>query len=241
MQKLPIVILHGWNLSREKYKNLSALLFKKGFSVYSPDLPGFGKSEIPKKVFTLSDYVAFVEQYMKRNKIKRAIILGHSFGGRVAIKLAAANPQKIASLILTGVPGFLPASRAKIAFFLFLSKIGKKLFGLPGLTLFEESARRILYKFARASDYQRTEGIMREAFKSIIKEDLILSMKQIACPALLIWGEKDGIVSEKIGKKMAKLVKLSKLVIIPNTRHGLPWTHPDIFVAEVEKFLANLS
>lgn len=240
MQKLPIVILHGWNLSNNKYLSLINLLKKRGFAVYAPDLPGFGKSEIPDRVLNLSDYVDFVEMYFQKHTIKKAIIIGHSFGGRVAIKMAGVKPKKVAGLILTGVPGLVPVSRAKLVFFLFLSKIGKKLFQLPLINIFETRARNFLYRIAKASDYQRTEGVMRETFKNIIREDLTFPMKQISTPTLLVWGEDDKTVSIVIAQKMMSVIKSSKLAIIPIARHGLPWTHPDLFFKKIEKFLQNL-
>ena len=87
MPKLPILILHGWNLSAEKFRPLQRELEKQRYKVYGMDLPGFGKAVMPKKPLFLSDYVTFVASYLKSKKIDRAVIIGHSFGGRVAIKL----------------------------------------------------------------------------------------------------------------------------------------------------------
>ena len=60
MKKAPLVILHGWGLSAERFAPLAAEFERLGYKTYAPDLPGFGKSQIPKNPLTLSDYASFL-------------------------------------------------------------------------------------------------------------------------------------------------------------------------------------
>ena len=240
INKYPILILHGWNLDAVKYRPLQIELEEKGYQVYVCDLPGFGSSNISEKSLFLSDYIDFVERYISKHKLNKVILIGHSFGGRIGIKLAAKKPKYLAALILTGTPGINPVPKFKILFFHFLAKAGKAVFFLPVLANARGLFRKFLYKLADAGDYYNTKDYMLETFKNTVKESLITYLKQIHIPTLLIWGRQDKMVPVEIAEKMNKLLDNSRLVVVNNSRHGLPWTHPQEFTNEVEKFLNNL-
>lgn len=237
-QQLPIVILHGWNLSGAHFSKTAKLLEKKEFEVYMPDLPGFGKNKTLSKPYSLSDYASFVKSFLKKKDIKECILLGHSFGGRVALFIASEKPQIVQKLILTGVPGFLPTTRGKVVFFLVLAKCGKAFFSVPPFSLFKKYARKFLYKAARAKDYYHAEGVLRQTFKKIVREDLEFYMKKTNCPTLLVWGENDKTTPVWIAKKMSETIKNSQLIVVENTNHMLPANQPREFVEKIAKFLA---
>ncbi len=240
MNKVPILILHGWNLSSEKYFPLQKELGKRGYNVYCPDLPGFGKTKLPKASFFLSDYCDFVKQFVAENKLNKVILIGHSFGGRIGIKLAAQNSNLIQILILTGTPGINPVPTIKVQIFLSLAKLGNLIFSLPLLSSAKDLFRKFLYKAANASDYYNTNDYMLETFRKTVKESLVPYMSQMNTPTLLLWGKEDKMVPIGIARKMNKIIKNSELVMIENARHGVPWTHSKEFTDEVEKFLTKL-
>lgn len=237
MKNIPILILHGWNLSAVNFLPLKKELNKRGYEVYCPDLPGFGKTRLTKTSWFLSDYVNFVKSYLRKNKLSKVILIGHSFGGRVGIKFAAENSKLLAALILTGVPGISPASTLKAQFFLALAKLGKLIFALPLLSSVKDLSRKFLYKAASASDYYNTNDHMLETFRNTVKEPLVPYMAQIDLPTLLLWGKEDKIIPVFIASKMKNIIKKSKLVIVDEARHAVPYTHPKEFADEVEKFL----
>lgn len=240
MSKIPILILHGWNLNATKFLPLQTELNKRGYDVFCPDLPGFGNTQIPKNPLKLSDYVKFVVSFIKQKKINRIVLIGHSFGGRIGIKLAADFPQYLHAVILTGAPGFTPVPRLKILFFIFLAKIGRIIFNFPILSFFQNVSRKFLYKIAKASDFYNTDENMRDTFKNIISESLKEYLLKIRIPTLLLWGANDKIVPLYIAKRMEKYIKNTQLKVIPYARHGLPWTHPNIFVDHMEIFLKKI-
>lgn len=240
MKNVPILILHGWNLSSTNFGALQKELINKGFKVYCIDLPGFGATKELKISYQLSDYVEFIKRFLEKNKLSKIILIGHSFGGRISIKLAAENPELVHALILTGAPGINPVQKSKILLFLFFARVGKLLFSIPIISILQDFARKLLYKAARATDFYNTNENMRETFKNIIREDLVTFMEIISTPTLLIWGKGDGIVPLGIAKKMNAIIKNSKLVIIDGARHGVPWTDPKEFAGKVEDFLKRL-
>src|SRR5260221_8520951 len=102
--KYPIVILHGWRLSGSRYNEIQGIFQKKRITVYVPDLPGFGNEKLGQETKNLQSYVDFVWQFFHDHNITKAIIIGHSFGGRIAAKFTALHPKMVEKLILTGAP-----------------------------------------------------------------------------------------------------------------------------------------
>ncbi len=237
---ISILILHGWNLSAEKFTPLVSALRKKGYEAEAIDLPGFGKSETLTREFTLSDYVHFVDTYIVRKKWKKVVLIGHSFGGRISIKLAAMCPQYLLGLVLTGTPGYNPVPKIKIVFFLVLAKLGNLILSLPLLSFLRDTSRKLLYRSARATDFYNTNKNMRDTFKQVVKEDLSEYMGKIKVPTLLLWGVNDQITPVWIGQKMQKSISKAQFFTISNARHGAPWTHTKEFIEKCELFLKKL-
>lgn len=230
MNKTSIIILHGWKLSTEKYQKLQINLSKKGYKVFIPDLPGFGKRVNINKIYTLDDYVNFVLRYIKKNNIHLPVLLGHSFGGRISLVVGAKYPSLIKSLVLTGVPGYLPSSKLKVKFFYYLAKIGQVIFYIWPLSIFADLARKILYRGAGAFDYYHTSGYLRETFKKIIRTDLTSYIKMIKIPTILVWGEQDVTTPVWIAQKMHTNIKNSKLVIVKGEGHNFVFENPSHFI-----------
>jgi pimeloyl-ACP methyl ester carboxylesterase len=238
--KADIIILHGWGLSGDRFASLVSEFKKKGYSAFSPDLPGFGKSRIPDNPQTLENYADFLHDYIRSKKLKAPILIGHSFGGRVALFYQFKYPSHISALILSGTPGFTPVAKRKIQFFVVLAKIGKVFFSIPPLSLFQESVRKWFYYIAGARDFYRAQGVMRETFKTIVQQKLETAMKSVRVPVLLIWGELDQICPVTVAKRMHALMPASQLDIVPNMTHAIPFKEPEIFSNRVEKFLKTV-
>lgn len=239
MNKYPILILHGWNLDCSKYTSLINQLSKFGFKVYVPDLPGFGKTKI-ERIYNLADYEDFVISYLKTKKLTKINLIGHSFGGRISLRLSVNHQDKINSLILTGVPGFKPISSLRTLSFLILAKAGRLIFRLPILSSGAKIARKYLYKAALSTDYYQTPPELKKTFQNVVKEPLIDFMKIIKLPTLLIWGSDDKIVPLIVAKKMSKLISNAQLEVIPGARHGVLWTHSSVFAEKTNRFLSKL-
>lgn len=238
----PILILHSWNQYAKdvsRYSPLKDELVRRGYKVFTPELPGFYSAGLPKKALVRDDYVEFVEKYLRDKGIKKIILIGHSFGGTVGMKLAVKNPQLLKALVLTGAPGFVPIPSPILALYKRIAKAGNIVFSLPILTPFRTIVRKLLYKSIGATDYPKAQGVMRETFINAARENLVPTMEQIKIPTLIIWGKKDRIAPLWIAKKMIKVISNSKLIIL-NGRHGVPFTHAKEFVDQMEKFLEPL-
>lgn len=229
-QSQSIVILHGWGVESSRYEDLKQLLESDFFKVYIPDFP-------MDKTYTIFDYKDFLINYINKNNIIKPILLGHSFGGRVALVAASSKPYKFSLLILTGVPGYNPVPSLKVHLFYLLAKIGKIFFLLPPLSLFDKLARKFLYFLSGSFDYYKAQGPLKQTFQNIIKTDLDPYIKNIKIPTLLIWGGKDTITPVWIAEKMKNNIKNSKLEIIKNKKHNLPFLNPELFVKTIESYV----
>lgn len=238
--KSPIVILHGWGLSGETFAPLVRECQKLGYRTFAPDLPGFGKSKLPDRPQSLDDYANFLRVYITTHNIKNPILIGHSFGGRVALYYQLKYPHHILALVLSGTPGFTPVARKKIQFFVILAKIGKLFFSVPPLSMFQDSVRKWFYYVAGARDFYRAQGVMRDTFKIIVLQELENAMKHVTVPTLLIWGELDTICPTFIAQKMHLVISSSTLQLIPSTTHALPFKEPKLFSKSVDEFLQHI-
>ena len=80
-----LLFLHGWQDSLHTFDAISDDL-KKNYRIIRLDLPGFGKSDLPKTVWSISDYVSFVNDFIKKINLSVYALVGHSFGGRIILK-----------------------------------------------------------------------------------------------------------------------------------------------------------
>lgn len=235
--KIPIIILHGWaiTMTGDRYKEAKQLLEKDGWTVYAPDLPGFGKEALRGEGMSLDDYVQFVLDFMKKKSIPQALFIGHSFGGRIAAKLAAMHPNKVAKLVICSSPLIKQRLSAKKQLLSVVAKIGKH-----SLTVFPTSlqqvARKLLYASINEWDYYKADAL-RETFLRIINEDLLPVLGGISAKTLIIWGENDTFVPLSQGRAIAAQIPGAILVTVPNSGHKLPYEQPRAFVDAMRSFL----
>ncbi len=235
----PIIILHGWGLRGSAYKDIEGSLKKEGYKVYAIDLPGFGAEPLGKKVMTLADYVTFVDAFIQKKKLKKVILLGHSFGGRVSIKFAVTFTTKVSAIILTGAPGI----KRKLSFFRqtvrFAALCVGEIFRISALSGAKKIMRKGLYFIIGEWDYYNA-GDLRETFKKVIGEDLSPLLSSISVPTLLVWGNNDMIVPVVDGYAMKNLIPKARLVVINDRGHKLPYEAPSEFLGAIEPFLNNI-
>ena len=109
-----VLILHGWGGSSDSWEKIQKILSERNYSIICPDLPGFGKSQTPLSPWTLQDYIHFVLKFAENLHLNSFYLIGHSFGGRIAVKMAVNHSSMIKKLILcdpAGIkikPGFTP-------------------------------------------------------------------------------------------------------------------------------------
>ena len=117
-----VLVLHGWGSNIGVHAQMIDLLAQK-YRVIAPDMPGFGESEEPDEPWNVDSYVDFILEFLKDFNISKLILLGHSFGGRVIIKLCSrALPFEVTKVILVDSAGVKPASRNRACSFMIRAK-----------------------------------------------------------------------------------------------------------------------
>jgi pimeloyl-ACP methyl ester carboxylesterase len=208
-----ILILHGWGSSQKKWVRVKEILIQRGNEVFVPDLPGFGENPPPKAPWGVDDYVEWVKNYTKN--FAPFFLLGHSFGGRLAIKFALKYPENILGLILLAVPAIKSKRQSSVKNFVI------KIFARFSFLPFYRFLRKIFYLyFLRKTDYFQINGVMKETFKKIIGEDLSFHLPLIKTKTLILWGEKDDYVSMRVAFLIKEKIPDSKLMIFPGVKHS---------------------
>ena len=171
------------------------------------DLPGFGGSEIPDFAYNISDYTELLHEFLESLKIDNPILIGHSFGGRIAI--CYASTYQVKKIVLFGSP-FI--KREKNGLKVKMLKTLKKIKILDKLSEFMKN-------HMGSEDYKAASGIMREILVKTVNTDLSECAKLITAETLLIWGENDEAVPVSEAKELEKLIKDSALVVLNGTHY----------------------
>ncbi len=201
-----VVLLHGWGQNIAMMdpigKNLS-----KDKRITILDFPGFGSSQTPSFAYTIYDYTDLLKEFLDELKIKNPILIGHSFGGRVAICYAAKYNAK--KLVLLASP------------FRSLEKKGLKVKILKTLkkVKFLNGVAEYMKRHMGSDDYKAATGVMRDILVSTINTNLSEDAKKIKIETLLIWGENDEAVPISEAKVLESLIENSALITLPGTHY----------------------
>jgi len=232
-----VLVLHGWGGSSDSWRKVQEILSEKGYNILTPDLPGFGKSVTPRAPWGINDYTDFVSSFIKETKLDNFSLLGHSFGGRIAIRFSSLYPEKINKLILCDSAGIKPTPDFKTKTIFRLAKIGNAIFTSKILERMKDSARNIFYIITRNRDYARARGVMRETIKKVLEEDLLPDLDKVSTKTLIVWGENDRIVPMKYGNIIKENIKDSEIVLIPKVGHSPHLEVPEKLSEIILKFL----
>lgn len=238
--KPTLIMLHGWGGSKKSLQGIIEKIDQEKINLIIPDLPGFGEEKAPESEWGIDNYINFVLKLAAKNNLGKFYLFGHSFGGRIGIKLSAKYPEKISGLILCASAGIKHQKSCKQITFYLISKLGKKIFQtLPLLNNVEPFARKILYWIIGERDYYLATETMRRTMKNVINEDLTFCLSQIQSRTLIIWGDKDKITPIKDATLIHQKINNSQLRIINDVGHYLPKEKPEIIAQFINSFIID--
>lgn len=215
-----ILLLHGWGSNIKLFdamiKHLSPY-----YTVYALDMAGFGETDEPTEPWCVDDYVDYVLAFCAKMNITETILLGHSFGGRVIIKMLSRDncPLTVSKIILTDSAGIMPQKSFVSKVRARTYKIGKGFLSLPPVKEMFPDALDNLRKKRGSADYNAASPIMRQCLVKVVNEDLEPLLPKIKQSALLIWGENDDATPLSDGQKMEKSIPDAGLVTLKNAGH----------------------
>ncbi|MFH0773352.1 MAG: alpha/beta hydrolase [bacterium] len=184
-KKNVLIFLHGWGSNSVLWFPSTLALAKEGYELYFLDLPGFGKSQLPTNAFHLQDYADVVIHFIKKTHISNPILIGHSFGGKIAIRIASKKTPPIAGLVLvdsSGLPHTSFVTQTKIN----IAKTVKPLMNLP----FMQGVKSNLLRLSGSDDYIAFPRL-RETFVNVVREHVEFELPQIESKTHIIWGGDD--------------------------------------------------
>lgn len=227
----PVVVLHGWGGRIESMAPILSCL-TPDFRVVALDFPGFGNSPLPDGVWGTPDYAAFVRDVLSAQGIERAHFVGHSFGAKTSLYLAATHPGLIDKLVLVGSSGLRTPPSLKARTKRLISKGARTAgaLGAPGRKLRDAVYRRI------ASQDYREAGPLRPILVKVVNEDLFSLLPRIRCQTLLIWGSEDDAVPVQHAKTMEARIPDAGLVTFQGAGHFAYLDEPDRFCRIVRNF-----
>ena len=199
----PTLLLHGWGCDGSIFDSLISLMPQKNFIVI--DFPPFGKSNVEPKDWNVFTYANMVISLCEHMGISKVDVLGHSFGGRVAIILSALRPNFVGKCILIDSAGLKPKRGIKYYCKLYFYKFAKRL--------------GFMFNNAGSSDYKALSNEMKKVFVSIVNQNLDDYLPLIKKQTLIIFGENDKETPVYMAKKLHKNIIGSRLEIIKGAGH----------------------
>lgn len=223
-KKEQLVILHGWGARGEEWKTI-ALALASRYTVTCVDLPGFGNSSLPPESWGVDEYAAFVESFLQKIGIRKAVVLGHSFGGRIGILLAA-RKSVVTTLVLVDAAGVELKSKVVTMYQWILRTTPGQLakYGVP----------KGIRDYFRSEDYVAA-GKMKAVFRNVISEPLGALLPLVSVPTVIIWGEKDVVLSFAEARTIHSLIPGSILRVVWGASHWPHLERPDELLQILEE------
>ena len=217
-----LVMLHGLSTSH-LYMLPTAKLLAPYYRVYVPDMPGFGKSAKPKRMYTLIELADMLAEWMSVTGIEKASWLGNSLGCQIITQLATRHPDCVERMILVG-PAMDP--RALTAH----QEIGRWLHNI----LYEPKHLYpiVFYDFLR-SGLRRTATTLQYGLQDRIDERL----PHIGVPTLVVRGSRDIVVPQRWAEEVTHLLPDGQLVVIEGAAHDVNYNAPKRLAQCVRDFM----
>lgn len=231
-----VLALHGWARSHRDFDGVLAPGDGEPLDALAVDLPGFGLSPPPPGPWGSAEYADCVAEVLGEMATP-VVVLGHSFGGRVALQLAARRPDQVSALVLTGVP-LLPRPdrrrpRARYRLIRFLHRAG-----VIGERRMEAARQRY-----GSPDYRATHGVMRQVFVRSVGESYDEQLAAVRCPVTLVWGNDDTEVPLVVAEAAVERLGTAdaRLQVCAGAGHLTPSTVPGVLRQAVTEQLAARS
>ncbi len=210
-----VLALHGWGRRGSDFATTLS-----GLDAIAPDLPGFGASPAPETVIGADSYADIVAEIL-HSFDRPPVLVGHSFGGRVAVCLAAKHPGLVGELVLTGVPliRLETGRRPPVAYraVRWLNRVG---------VISDERLER--EKRSRGSaDYRAATGVMRDILVKVVNESYEGQLSRIESPVHLLWGSEDREVPVSVAESASALLSEVTLQVLPGVGHMVPIQAPE--------------
>lgn len=246
------VILQGWGTDMKIYDTVAADI-SDAFTVYQVNLPGFSDSDEPEEPWNVTRYCDWFIDFMKELGITRTVLIGHSYGCRMMIRLASGIrsskedyqsgkiekfdlPFEITQMVFIDGAGIqrekTPEQKKKVARYHRLRDFLHK----PLVYYFFKEPVDIWMSQQGSADYRNASPMMKKCMVMAINEDLSFLLPEISISTLLVWGDKDTATPVADGQDMERLMQDAGLVVIPGAGHYSYIENPGLFKRILRSF-----
>jgi pimeloyl-ACP methyl ester carboxylesterase len=233
-----VVALHGWGRDRS---DMGAVVAGLPGTVACLDLPGHGTSPAPPEAWNGHDYATavggvideLVADVAKRvaeagddpGPVGRVLLVGHSFGGRVSVCLAADRPELVSALVLAGVPLLrretAAPGRPALGF-----RVARR---LHAWHLLSDARMEALRQRYGSADYAASQGVMRQVLVVSVGESYDDELARLQCPVALVWGENDTAAPVDIACRAQDIIGTPcTLDVVDGVGHDVHTDRPDL-------------
>lgn len=228
-----IVGLHGWG---RDHRDFSAVLGR--YPHLLVDLPGFGVSPPPAATWGAADYAACVAAVLDSRAAATSaeagppVVIGHSFGGRIAVCLAASRPDLVRALVLCGVPLLRSPrdGRPGVSY-----RLGRK---ARQMGLLSERRFEAIRRATGSADYNAAIGVMRSVLVRVVNESYEAELAAIRCPVALLWGANDRAVPPSMVEKASRLLTVPTAAdVVDGAGHDVHLDAPGRLVAMLDEVI----
>lgn len=230
-----VVALHGWRRTHADFSRSLGPGSPGGpLAVAALDLPGFGASPEPPAAWGSPEYAEVVARVVEGLGAGPVVVVGHSLGGRVAVRLAARRPELVRGLVLTGAPVAPrggPTPRPKPAF-----RVARR---LHRLGLLPESAMERARQRHGSADYRAASGVVRQVLVRMVGESYEEDLARLQGPVELVWGDDDSAAPVEGARRLATTIPGARLTVCPGAGHLTPLTVPDELRAATRRLLGG--
>lgn len=188
------------------------------------DFYGFGKTPHPDRPIFLDDYAESIVELIDHYQMSDVVLVGHSFGGRVAIRIAARRGYLLNKIVLIDSAGIRPHRGLKYYYRVYRHKILTKL-NVPHLS--------------GSEDYRRLSNVMKQTFKNVVNEDQTPELHKVTLPVLLLWGSKDKDTPIYMARRMKREMSGSALITFEGAGHYSYIEKYGLFLNILQIFLAG--
>ena len=231
-----VVWLHGWGRTSADFAAAAALLAQKGIGSVALDLPGFGASPLPATAGGAAMYARLLTPVLADISARPLVLVGHSFGGRVATVVAATQSERVRALVLTGVPLVRRGSarRSPLAY--------RVVRALRRRGLISEARMEAARQKYGSSDYRHATGLLRDIVVASVNESYEDELSRITVPVALVWGENDHEVPVEVARDVLTLLRNSAdatLDVVLDAGHFIPTEQPAVLVERSQRLVVG--
>lgn len=203
-----------------------------GFATIALDLPGFGATPAPPEPWGLEAYAEAVARVLDE-MAPEVVLIGHSFGGSVAVELAAGrHGHRVKGIVLTGAPlirlqgnGAKPPASFRMARWLHRHR------------LFSDARMERLRLERGSADYRASTGVMRDTFVKVVNQDVAHRLADLTVPTSLVWGSEDSAAPVGMVEEAHQRLPHSTLVVLPGISHDVPAEAPGELTSAITALL----